>query len=80
MMGPGGFNRGDFNRGNFHNVDGNRVGSVSQFISTTHQPLELAPGRHHVEIRAGGYHRVSSRAFSEYGSEHLANGAKHFRA
>jgi hypothetical protein len=40
-------------------VDGNRVGSVSQFTPTTQQPLELAPGRHHVEIRAAGYHTVS---------------------
>jgi hypothetical protein len=40
-------------------VDGNPVGSVSQFTPTTQQPLGLAPGRHHVEIRAAGYHAVS---------------------
>ena len=39
-------------------VDGNPVGSVNQFTPTTQQPLELAPGRHHVEIRAAGYHTV----------------------
>jgi len=39
-------------------VDGNPVGSVSQFTPTTQQPLGLAPGRHHVEIRAAGYHTM----------------------
>jgi hypothetical protein len=40
-------------------VDGNLVGRVSEFTPTTQQPLELAPGHHHVEIRAAGYHTAS---------------------
>jgi hypothetical protein len=40
-------------------VDGNPVGSVSQFTATTQQPLQLTPGRHQIEIRAPGYHTVS---------------------
>jgi hypothetical protein len=35
-------------------VDGQYVGTVSQFTSTS-QPLSLNPGRHHVEIQAPGY-------------------------
>jgi PEGA domain len=40
-------------------IDGNPVGTVSQFAAANQQPLQLAPGRHHVEIRAAGYHTVS---------------------
>lgn len=35
-------------------VDGQYVGTVAQFTSTS-QPLSLNPGRHHVEIQAQGY-------------------------
>jgi hypothetical protein len=35
-------------------VDGVYVGTSAQFTATT-QPLTLAPGRHHVELRAEGY-------------------------
>src|SRR5262249_21893162 len=38
-------------------VDGNRVGVVGDF-APARQPLELTPGRHAVEIRAGGYRTV----------------------
>jgi hypothetical protein len=40
-------------------VDGSLVGTVAQFTATTQQPLQLAPGRHHVEIRASGYRTVT---------------------
>jgi hypothetical protein len=39
-------------------VDGVYVGTVSQFTATT-QPLTLAPGRHHVELRAQGYEQMT---------------------
>jgi hypothetical protein len=39
-------------------VDGIRVGTVGEFTSTT-QPLALAAGNHHVEIRAAGYQPIS---------------------
>jgi hypothetical protein len=39
-------------------VDGSLVGTAGQFGETT-QPLGLAPGRHHVEIRAPGYHTAA---------------------
>lgn len=39
-------------------VDNVRVGTVGEFTSTT-QPLGLAAGRHHVEIRAAGYRTIS---------------------
>ena len=39
-------------------VDNVRVGTVGEFSSTT-QPLGLAAGRHHVEIRAAGYQTIS---------------------
>jgi hypothetical protein len=35
-------------------VDGNAVGTVASFGPTS-QPLALAPGRHHIEVRAPGY-------------------------
>jgi hypothetical protein len=35
-------------------VDGTSVGTVAEFSSTS-MPLTLAPGRHHVEVRAPGY-------------------------
>jgi hypothetical protein len=38
-------------------VDGADVGTVAQFTPTL-QPLPLAPGRHHVEIRAAGYRTI----------------------
>jgi hypothetical protein len=39
-------------------VDGTLVGTVGQFTPTT-QPLGLQAGRHHVEVRASGYHLMS---------------------
>jgi hypothetical protein len=39
-------------------VDGRLVGTVGQFTPTT-QPLGLEAGRHHVEVRAPGYHTMS---------------------
>jgi hypothetical protein len=39
-------------------VDGQDVGAVADF-SPTSSPLSLAPGRHHVEIRAPGYETMS---------------------
>jgi len=39
-------------------VDGSLVGTVGEFTPTT-QPLGLAAGRHHVEVRAPGYHTMS---------------------
>ena len=39
-------------------VDNVRVGTVGEFTSTT-QPLGLAAGHHHVEIRAAGYQTIS---------------------
>jgi hypothetical protein len=39
-------------------VDGTLVGNVNQFTPTT-QPLGLAAGRHHVEVRASGYQSMS---------------------
>jgi hypothetical protein len=39
-------------------VDGSLIGTVGQFGQTA-QPLGLTPGRHHIEIRAPGYHTVS---------------------
>lgn len=39
-------------------VDGTLVGTVGQFTPTT-QPLGLQAGRHHVEVRASGYHTMS---------------------
>jgi hypothetical protein len=39
-------------------VDGALVGTVGQFTSTT-QPLGLAAGRHHVEMRSPGYQTMS---------------------
>jgi hypothetical protein len=39
-------------------VDGNYVGTVGQFTSTT-QPLGVPAGRHHVEIRNPGYKTMS---------------------
>ena len=39
-------------------VDGRDAGTVSSF-SPTSQPLTLAPGRHHVELRAAGYQTLS---------------------
>jgi hypothetical protein len=35
-------------------IDGQDVGQAGQFTVTS-QPLGLAPGRHHIEIRAAGY-------------------------
>ena len=35
-------------------VDGEYVGTVSQFTPTS-PALGLTPGRHHIEIRAAGY-------------------------
>ena len=42
-------------------VDGQYVGTVATFTPTT-QPLSLAPGRHHVEIRAEGFHPMTFEA------------------
>jgi len=39
-------------------VDGALVGTVGQFTPLT-QPLGLAAGRHHIEVRASGYHTIS---------------------
>jgi hypothetical protein len=39
-------------------VDGQSAGTVGQFTSTS-QPLGLTAGRHHVEIRAEGFHTMS---------------------
>ena len=39
-------------------VDGVYVGTAGQFTATT-QPLTLAPGRHHVELRAEGYQAMT---------------------
>ena len=39
-------------------VDGNAVGTVSQFTPAS-QPLGLPAGNHHVEIRAPGYQTMS---------------------
>jgi hypothetical protein len=39
-------------------IDGVLVGTVGQFTPTT-QPLGLQVGRHHVEVRASGYHTMS---------------------
>jgi hypothetical protein len=39
-------------------IDGQNVGEVGTF-SPTSQPLGLAPGRHHAEIRANGYESLS---------------------
>ncbi len=39
-------------------VDGAYVGTVGDFTPTT-RPLDLAPGRHHIEIRASGYRSMS---------------------
>ena len=39
-------------------VDGNYVGTVGQFTSTS-QPLGVAAGRHRVEVRAPGYQTMS---------------------
>jgi hypothetical protein len=39
-------------------ADGGYVGTVGQFTPTT-QPLALAPGRHHLEIRAPGYQTMA---------------------
>jgi hypothetical protein len=39
-------------------IDGKYVGTVEDF-SPTEQPLTLAPGRHHIDVRAQGYETVS---------------------
>jgi hypothetical protein len=39
-------------------VDGAMVGTVGQFTPTT-QPLGVAAGRHHIEVRASGYRTMS---------------------
>jgi len=39
-------------------VDGSLVGRAADFTPTT-QPLDLAPGRHRIEIRAPGYRTVA---------------------
>jgi len=39
-------------------VDGTLVGTVGDFTPTT-QPLGLLAGRHHVEVRATGYHTMT---------------------
>jgi len=39
-------------------VDGAYVGTVGDFTPTT-RPLDLTPGRHHIEIRASGYRSMS---------------------
>jgi hypothetical protein len=39
-------------------IDGQLVGTAVQFSSTS-QPLTLTPGRHHLEVRAPGYHSVT---------------------
>jgi len=39
-------------------IDGQAAGVVGAFTATS-QPLTLAPGRHHLEIRASGYRSVS---------------------
>ena len=39
-------------------IEGEYVGLVSNF-SPTSQPLTLAPGRHHVEIRLVGYQTMT---------------------
>jgi hypothetical protein len=39
-------------------IDGSLIGTAGQFGETA-QPLGLTPGRHHIEIRAPGYHTVS---------------------
>jgi hypothetical protein len=39
-------------------VDGTLIGTVGDFTPTT-QPLGLVAGRHHVEVRAAGYHTMS---------------------
>jgi hypothetical protein len=39
-------------------VDGALVGTVGQFTPTS-QPLGLSAGRHHLEIRADGYHSMT---------------------
>jgi len=39
-------------------VDGRPSGTAGQFTATT-QPLGLPAGRHHVEIRAPGYHTLT---------------------
>ena len=39
-------------------IDGAMVGTVGQFTPTS-QPLGLAAGRHHVEVKAPGYRTMS---------------------
>ena len=39
-------------------VDGNYAGTVGEYTQTS-QPLGLPAGRHHIEIRANGYHNMS---------------------
>ena len=39
-------------------VDGTLIGTMGDFTPTT-QPLGLVAGRHHVEVRAAGYHTMS---------------------
>jgi hypothetical protein len=39
-------------------VDGNAVGTAGTFGPTS-QPLTLAPGRHHIEVRAPGYQTMT---------------------
>jgi hypothetical protein len=39
-------------------VDGSAVGTVASFGPTS-QPLALAPGRHHIEVRAPGYRTMA---------------------
>jgi PEGA domain-containing protein len=39
-------------------VDGTSVGTVAEFSPTT-MPLTLTPGRHHIELRLGGYETMS---------------------
>jgi hypothetical protein len=39
-------------------IDGNYVGVVSSFTPSS-QPLTVAPGRHHIEIRAPGYETLT---------------------
>jgi hypothetical protein len=39
-------------------IDGRLAGTVGQFTPST-QPLGVPAGRHHLEIRAAGYHTLS---------------------
>jgi hypothetical protein len=39
-------------------VDGAAAGTVADFGSSS-QPLGLAPGRHHIEVRAPGYQTIA---------------------